>query len=436
MEPDFLYNKNRRFEIIRHRLWPSEYPITTTRGDIRPYRLTEGNRQKLKEFLFYLEKQNYALYRKERLLDMVARLMEMHGKDFATTTKEEIQGPNGLVIKVMEEWPNDTTKEMYLQALRQFFKFLYQSDEYPEPVRGIKFQKKKGRKLLDIPPEEKVAELIHATPNPIHKAMLSTLYASAGRIGEISTLKVRDLEFNGDECIVSIHHSKTDQRKVLLVDSSVQLLREALLAHPKKDSPNFRDTYLFVSVDPRSYAQPYTYAAIAKILKECARKINLSGLHPHLLRHARATHLIQRGLSETKLKVFLGHSFSSRHTGRYLHLASKDVFDSIRTVNGKQNVPEKINPFMPKICGICSFANDSSQILCKQCQRPLGLNERLEYHDKLSQTEDKMMRLERSMNILLESLRQSGSQTLNNPGLAKVAVETARINTNGGIQNG
>ncbi|MDP2666400.1 MAG: tyrosine-type recombinase/integrase [Candidatus Diapherotrites archaeon] len=406
---DHLYKRPHSFELLRSRIWPDEFPYNgASYRERRVYTLTPANRLLLRRYLVNLENQNYGLNRKYRLIEIMAVLGEMFCRDFESATKDDIQGQEGLVSKIMHKWTNDTTKEMYIQGLKQFYKWFGQTTEYPEVVKGIKFQKKKGKKLLDIPTEEKIAELIQAAGNPMHKAMISTIYSSAGRIGEIARLQVKDVIFQDDEAVIHILHSKTEERQVLLVDSTVQLLREALLYHPHRDKEDFQDRLLFVSVAPSSYGKPFGYAAIVKILKQCAEKVRIKGLHPHLLRHARATHLIQRGLNEMQLKVVLGHSYSSRATAVYLHLSGKDTYDAIRTVNGKKRITEeKQNPLLGKKCDICATNNTFEDKVCRKCQRPLGVLERMEYKDQMKTLQEHILQMEQLNNERMSKMEKA-----------------------------
>jgi hypothetical protein len=54
----------------------------------------------------------------------------------------------------------------------------------------------------------------------------------------------------------------------------------------------------------------------------------------------------------------------------------------------------------------------------------------------MNDLKEKMMMLERSINILTQATRQTPPEAFNNPLIAKQVTENARINTAGGIQNG
>lgn len=431
MRDDHLYNKEKAFHDLCERIWPDEYPNPSRR---RIYNMSPANRMIIKKFKISLENENYGLNRKHRLLESIALLAELHGKDLEITTKDDIRREGGLQSKIIVRWgKNDTTVGMYFQTLRQFYKWLYKvprgSTRKPEPVEDLFLMRKKGKRIFELPTENQVAQLIANADSILYKALFSTLYNSAGRIGEIATLRVRDIIFQNDQAIVNITQSKTDQRPVLLLDSAVSILREWLAVHPQRNQPNFSDCFLFVSIAAHAYAQPLSHPAISKMLRKAGKPIGLARISPHKLRHWKATHMILRGLSETKLKAILGHSFNSRATAVYLHVASKDTFDSVRELYHKQKQQAPTDPQENQVCAFCGNMNDFAQKACTRCNRILGLNNVPANNEtaikEVNAMREKMELLERSMNILIHANRQA-PQAFDNPLIAKQVIEIVR----------
>ncbi len=432
MRDDYLYNKAKIFHRLCERIWPNDHPEHHRR---KTYSLTPANRAIIKKFKICLDNENYGINRKHRLLESIAQIAELHGKDLETTTKEDVKGENGLQSKIIARWgKNDTTVSMYFQVLRQFYKWLYQiprgSNRRPEPVEDLFFMKKKGKRIFELPSEMQVAQLIANADTILYKALFSTIYNTAGRIGEIATLRVKDVVFQKDQAIVNITQSKTDQRPVLLLDSAVSILREWLAVHPQRNQHNFSDCFLFVSISTNAYSQPLTHPAITKMIKKTGKSIGMPRVSLHKLRHWKATHLILRGLSETKLKAILGHSFNSHATAVYLHVASKDTFDSIREIYHKKKEQIAIDPQESQICAFCGSMNDFTQKACVRCNRILGLNNDLPVSNEAAKKEmdnmrNKMELLERSMTILIHANRQA-PQAFDNPIIAKQVIETVR----------
>ena len=405
-----FHHYERTLQRMRERIWPDEYPTTNKKPKREHlFNLTPKNREILKEYLSFAERQNYSMARIIRLMFFAAQNGELLGKDFDAATKEDIQGSSGLITAIFRKWSNNSTREMNVKFIRQFYKWLLGNNEdFPEIVRGIKFRKKSGESYpKDLLTKEEVGKIIDAADHPLKKALIGLLYSTGARVGEIGLMQVRDVEFQDDEAIVHITESKTTQRKVLVVNSAVHLLRDWLSIHPLRRNPNFREMPLFVSVSHQKYGRRLEYEGIRQMLK---RTTFLSGIpkpsNPHHWRHSFATHLAQDGYSEYQIKIILGHSMTSKATARYIHMAGRDVFDTIRKKNGKKIIEEDAQkPALEyKKCDTCGHADNTfNQILCNKCMRPLGISERLQYKDQLSEIRSKMENMEKAYHLLLKA---------------------------------
>ena len=70
---------------------------------------------------------------------------------------------------------------------------------------------------------------------------------------------------------------------------------------------------------------PYDDSSIREILKKAAKKAKLQKrVHPHMLRHSFATHLIQNGYSALEVQPLLGHQ-DINTTMVYVHLATSNL---------------------------------------------------------------------------------------------------------------
>jgi integrase/recombinase XerD len=97
------------------------------------------------------------------------------------------------------------------------------------------------------------------------------------------------------------------------------MLSPRLLALLRHDWKRFRpQTWLFPGAD---LAHPITRDGVWFICRQAGKAAQLTKpIHPHLLRHAFATHLLEAGVDLRRIQLLLGHA-SLRSTSLYLHVA-------------------------------------------------------------------------------------------------------------------
>jgi site-specific recombinase XerD len=72
---------------------------------------------------------------------------------------------------------------------------------------------------------------------------------------------------------------------------------------------------------------PYSATSIENIVKGAATKAGIKkDVHPHILRHSFATHMLEKGVNLKRLQIILGHS-AMKTTSIYLHLANPNIAD-------------------------------------------------------------------------------------------------------------
>lgn len=149
-------------------------------------------------------------------------------------------------------------------------------------------------------------------------ALLILLSTLGLRVEEVSRLMLDDIDWlNGS---ILIRPGKTHSERRLPLCSDVA---EALLAYLRDRRPGTRYRHLFIQrLNP---FQPYTSAAIAKIVK---RLLSFAGVQgrlcgPHIFRHTVASQMINGGATFKEVADLLGHdSLNSTAVYAKLNLAS------------------------------------------------------------------------------------------------------------------
>lgn len=96
----------------------------------------------------------------------------------------------------------------------------------------------------DLLTEEEVNRLLDACLNHRDKAMIALLYESAARIGELLSMRVKDVQFDEYGAVIWLPRSKTKRRKLRVV-YSVPYLSMWLSVHLLRDNP---EAALFISL--------------------------------------------------------------------------------------------------------------------------------------------------------------------------------------------
>jgi site-specific recombinase XerD len=114
-------------------------------------------------------------------------------------------------------------------------------------------------------------------------------------------------------------------------------LREALAAYWRWKRPT---EWFFPGGKPD---RPISPKAIFLACRNAARGAGIAKpVHPHSLRHAFATHLLEDGANLLVIQTLLGHK-SLKTTARYLHLAAS----TIRSTTSPIELPDSLNLLQP-----------------------------------------------------------------------------------------
>ena len=151
------------------------------------------------------------------------------------------------------------------------------------------------------------------------KAMIEMLYATGMRISELVNLKITDIDMN--RSVIKVMGKGSKERLIPFGESASEALFNYLKI--RKDSPSKE---VFISNRGKKISRVAFWQRIKVYLRRENLKISIS---PHTLRHAFATHLLNRGADLRSVQLLLGHSDLST-TQIYTHIAKQRLGDVLK----------------------------------------------------------------------------------------------------------
>ncbi len=160
-----------------------------------------------------------------------------------------------------------------------------------------------------ILPEPGTLLMIHLEPNARNRALLTLLNGAGLRISEVTGLRWRDVAERDGAGQVTIY-GKGGKTRVVLLSAGTWASLGAIRGSAGPDDPVFRS---------RNGGGRLDESAVHRVVKAAAERAGLSAeVSAHWLRHAHASHSLDRGAPIHLVQATLGHA-SVATTGRYLH---------------------------------------------------------------------------------------------------------------------
>jgi integrase/recombinase XerD len=184
------------------------------------------------------------------------------------------------------------------------------------PVEDISMPKKETYLPVSMS-EIEVEKLLNSPKLNIHierrdKAMIEMLYATGMRISELVNLKLTDID--NKRLVVKVLGKGQKERLIPYGEEAADALNAYL---NDREKSNIKETFL------SNRGTKITRGAFWNRIKIYLNRENLkASISPHTLRHAFATHLLNRGADLRSVQILLGHSDLST-TQIYTHIAKQ-----------------------------------------------------------------------------------------------------------------
>jgi len=343
---------------------------------------------------------DYLIERESRIVGMTRRVIFLgrlkYNQEFFDKPYHETDEKG--MLKAMNRLENSTLKngkpkspytiQTAKVTLRKFYAWLEYGDDmierkrvdgYPRRVKLIdmnltreeKFRVRKSED--DILTKDEVRRLIEFAPRTSDKALISFMYETGCRVGELCNLTLKDIKFTNRKGEVKVTlFGKTGHRDNLIKYYSKYFIPH-LNSHPYK---NDKDRAVFLT----QKGEDITPSCVNAIIKRVATYSGLSTykyqsyisgkrVYPHIFRHTSATHKLRDGWTESIVKQWFGWSRTSTMVGVYGHLSSNDAMDFVRN---KFSDEEKVEQYLECNKSSCHAVNETTDLSCWYCREPLA----------------------------------------------------------------
>ena len=211
-----------------------------------------------------------------------------------------------------------------LSAIRSFYRYLVREKIIEvNPIKTVS-SPKLDKRLPSFLTLAEVKRLLEApnlsTPQGLRdQALLELLYASGLRVSELTSLELGQINLDTNEIRVWGKGSK--ERVALMGEPAAEALKNYL----EQGRPRLLTARKSNAIFLNRYGQRLPERSVQKILEKYATKAGLKKrVHPHMLRHTFATHLLDGGADLRVVQELLGHERLSS-TQIYTHVTKKQA---------------------------------------------------------------------------------------------------------------
>jgi len=235
----------------------------------------------------------------------------------------------GYLASLYERGLSKTSVARALAALRSLYKWLAQEGEVEQNPAALVATPRLPKKLPRVPTVEEVNTVLDSEMPECSafaerdQAMLELLYGCGIRNSELIGINLDDIRWSNEMILV---RGKGRKERYVPFGESAKLTLQAYLPQRQRVLAEARRTNersLLINLR----GARLTTRSVGRIVKQIAVARGLSpDVHPHTLRHAFGTHMLEEGADLRAIQEMLGHERLST-TQRYTQLTVKHVME-------------------------------------------------------------------------------------------------------------
>lgn len=223
-----------------------------------------------------------------------------------------------------------------MSILRSFHQFLvldkivtHDSSSYLESPKQIKH-------IPVVLSEEEISQFLKEIPtNTVthrrNKCMIYLMYACGLRVSELCNLKINQVHLNVG--YLSCKGKGNKERMVPIASMVLEILKTYMNEDRNQIIKDKKSPYLFVT----HQGNPVKRDEFWNFLNKYAANSTITKhIHPHMLRHTFATHLLENGADLRSIQELLGHE-NIATTTIYTHVSTKAMSDEYKKFHPRRN---------------------------------------------------------------------------------------------------
>ncbi len=227
-----------------------------------------------------------------------------------------------------------------ISSLRSFFNYLAKQDKVTHNPLSSIHNPAKQKMLPDFLLFEELNQLLESfdltDPYQLrNRAMFELIYASGLRVSEAVNLTLEDIDLQ--QRTLRFIGKGSKERMVPFYSDCADLLQKYI----EEVRPRLMKGKLHHRVFVNQKGEGFTSRGIEYLLDQCSKKAGINRtVHPHMLRHSFATHLLDNGADLRLVQELLGHENIST-TQIYTHVTLDRLKESYLKSHPRAKLPIK-----------------------------------------------------------------------------------------------
>ena len=209
-----------------------------------------------------------------------------------------------------------------ISSLKGFYKYLCRNGKTKDNPFSYVALPKKEKKLPQYLNYNEMIEIFEVIDTSTilglrNRLIMEMLYATGIRVSELVNIRIEDVDISNRRIEVT---GKGDKTRIVFFNSVCKKILEKYLDESKSIR---KSDYLIIN----GHGKKITTSGIRLIINKVINETSIiKHVHPHILRHTFATHLLNNGCDLLTVQELLGHASIST-TGIYTHVTTEHIKD-------------------------------------------------------------------------------------------------------------